>query len=360
MSHSRYKYRQTFIYEGRTYDFSANSKKELAEKIARKRIELEEGSKRLKPSQLNVRKWASECFEKYKGGLAPITYQSQWERCNKWILSSIGSMRVKDVKPLHCQKILNDMEGKATDTVRKVSQLMKWIFERAIQNDIIKDNPAKYVTLPKTKRATKRRAITNQERRYLLEVANKDNRFVFFLVMLYCGLRPSEVAGLKGKDIKKVSGENMLHVEGTKSKSAVRDVPIPDYLMKRLPVKPKFEYLFTNKRGDKLSKESRAKLWGACKRAMNIEMGCKVYRNEIIPPYRVAEDLVPYCLRHTYCTDLQKKKIDIRTAQYLMGHSDIKITANIYTHTDEETLLQVAKAIRKASETESKEAVFIG
>lgn len=44
------------------------------------------------------------------------------------------------------------------------------------------------------------------------------------------------------------------------------------------------------------------------------------------------EDLTAYCLRHTYCTNLQKQGVDIRTAQYLMGHSSIQMTAKIYTH----------------------------
>ena len=80
---------------------------------------------------------------------------------------------------------------------------------------------------------------------------------------------------------------------------------------------------------------------------MNISMGCKVYRSQLVPPYPLAEDFVPYCLRHTYCTDLQKKGVDIRIAQYLMGHADIKMTANIYTHIDENTVLNVADKLNK-------------
>ena len=68
---------------------------------------------------------------------------------------------------------------------------------------------------------------------------------------------------------------------------------------------------------------------------MNILLGAKTYRNKLLQDL-VADDLVPYCLRHTFCTDLQKAGIDLRTAQYLMGHADIKMTANIYTHVDTE------------------------
>ena len=73
-----------------------------------------------------------------------------------------------------------------------------------------------------------------------------------------------------------------------------------------------------------------------------------MYRNQLIAPYPLADDFVPYNLRHTYCTGLQKKGIDIRTAQYLMGHSDISLTANIYTHADNSTILEAAKLINIA------------
>ena len=72
---------------------------------------------------------------------------------------------------------------------------------------------------------------------------------------------------------------------------------------------------------------------------MNISMGCRMYRNALIPPFPLAEDFVPYDLRHTYCTDLQKAGVDIRVAQKLMGHSSIEVTANIYTHVDTDDII---------------------
>lgn len=66
-------------------------------------------------------------------------------------------------------------------------------------------------------------------------------------------------------------------------------------------------------------------------------MGATVYRNQIIRSV-VADDLTPYCLRHTFCTDLQKAGVPINVAKELMGHADISTTANIYTHKDMEVL----------------------
>ena len=58
--------------------------------------------------------------------------------------------------------------------------------------------------------------------------------------------------------------------------------------------------------------------------------------------YPFASDLVPYCLRHEYCTDLARKGVDIRIAQRLMGHATITMTANIYTNlTVDDTITSV-------------------
>ena len=59
----------------------------------------------------------------------------------------------------------------------------------------------------------------------------------------------------------------------------------------------------------------------------------------------VAPDFVPYCLRHTYCTDLQAKGVPLKTASYLMGRSDISVTANIYAHIIDETINEAAQLI---------------
>lgn len=72
-------------------------------------------------------------------------------------------------------------------------------------------------------------------------------------------------------------------------------------------------------------------MWRACKRAMDLELGAETVRNQI-QEHKVAADLTPYCLRHTFCTDLQAAGVPINVAKDLMGHSDIDITANIYTH----------------------------
>ena len=44
----------------------------------------------------------------------------------------------------------------------------------------------------------------------------------------------------------------------------------------------------------------------------------------------------PHVLRHTFCTNAQKRGLDIKSLQYIMGHSSISPTLNIYSHADYE------------------------
>ena len=46
--------------------------------------------------------------------------------------------------------------------------------------------------------------------------------------------------------------------------------------------------------------------------------------------------ITPHVCRHTYCTNMAKRMISPKTLQYLMGHSSIEVTMNVYTHLGED------------------------
>ena len=43
-------------------------------------------------------------------------------------------------------------------------------------------------------------------------------------------------------------------------------------------------------------------------------------------------NITPHVCRHTYCTNQARAGMSPKTLQYLMGHSDIEVTLNVYTH----------------------------
>ena len=83
---------------------------------------------------------------------------------------------------------------------------------------------------------------------------------------------------------------------------------------------------------------------------MEIEHGTKTFRNTLVDPF-LPDDLTPYCYRHTYCTDLQDAGVPLVVASRLMGHSDVKITARVYTHASKDSFNDALAKIEKRYDT---------
>lgn len=339
----KYNFTTAFSYEGKRYYVRADSQEELYMKKANKLRDLKE-KVIVYDSNVLVDKWADTAFDTYKRGIKGL--DDMKKRYKKYVSPYIGSRPIGSVRAVTCQEILNGCSGMSFSHCSKLRQELSFLFESAVDNRLIPFNPAKKLKLPDNEKNT-RRSITENERKHLLEVYKKDSSYLLFIIILKCGCRPEEAINLIGRDIDHKS--QLLHIRGTKTKNSDRYVPIPDELYSVIKgVKP-FEPISPNREGRKHSESSYNRLCAHLKRDMNISMGCKTYRNALIPPYPLAEDFVPYCLRHTYCTDLCKAGIDIRTAQKLMGHANISITADIYTHVDLNDIKKAGELLRAYS-----------
>ena len=61
-------------------------------------------------------------------------------------------------------------------------------------------------------------------------------------------------------------------------------------------------------------------------------------------------NITPHVCRHTYCSNMAKSGMNPKTLQYLMGHSDIAVTLNVYTHIG---LDDATEELRKLEEMEN-------
>lgn len=66
------------------------------------------------------------------------------------------------------------------------------------------------------------------------------------------------------------------------------------------------------------------------------DASAKGVRKDIIDKWKKMPEIHPYDLRHTYCSILYDAGVDVKTAQYLMGHATLEVTLKIYTHLTEE------------------------
>ena len=331
----------SFTYLNKRYYVKANTYEELCVKKADKLRELKK-EHIVYDSGVLLDEWADIALSTYKRNVKGL--DDIKKRYEKYVKPYIGSRPIGTIKAVECQSILNRCEGKSFSHCNKLKQELSFIFERAVDNQVIPFNPARNLRMPDCEKGS-RRSITEHERKHFEECYQNDGAYLLFMLMLQCGCRPTEAINLIGRDID--HEKKLLHIRGTKTKNSDRFVPIPDALFAAISGTKPFDPISPNRDGKKHSESSYNRLCAHLKRDMNISMGCKTYRNALIPPLPLADDFVPYCFRHTYCTDLCKSGVDVRTAQRLMGHANISITADIYTHIDMDDILKAGDKIQK-------------
>lgn len=373
--------------DGVKYWVQAYDEKELNRLKIKKRLEVEMKLNQealVGQGNMTVREWSKEWLGLHKDGKINSRYKRDIEgQLNNWILPVIGNKKLKDVKQKDLQEIMNRMEGKSKSYMNKVYLTVKGLMKQAWINHYIADATiTEGITMPTAKKTQQRRAITDEERRVILAVAKTFDGGIFYIIMLYGGLRPGEVAALRWKHIdfeKKLiyvrdalkSDDSIADAEDDyngKTNNATRDVFLSSSLEHELrelykKERPKSDDFVAHKRRSKghHTKTSMRTMWESFRLAMHIYMGGKTDRSiksyietkvseseddehasiskrkvnytvEVPIDDKVAKDLVPYDLRHTFCTDLRKKGIPIEEAKDLMGHADISLTAKIYSH----------------------------
>ena len=344
----------SFTFKGQRYWCRGLTLEEAIEKKLILKKQLEDGEVGI-TKDITVKRWATEWLNTYKKGNVSdkvfADYKSKFER---FLYPAVGNLKIGDVTDMHLQRIVNNLTFGKSNT-NKMVQLIKGIFRQARISRLIIFDPAEGIMTPKKKEGS-HRSITDTERKYILQLAETHKAGLLIRVLLYCGLRPGEAIALDWRDIDfkqgrinvtkaKESGSD--RIKEPKSKAGIRSVPVPPRLLADLKAAcgSPFEPVFTKQtKKERHTGSTLCSLWQNFKRELDILMGAKVYRNQIILSV-VASDLMLYCLRHTYGTDLQKAGVSINMAKYLMGHSDIGVTANIYTHTTEDMIDDAAEKI---------------
>lgn len=346
---AEYKYvRKTIRYGGKRYEVTGKTELEALEKLAELKSKLKRGELTV-GENMTVDAWYREWKALYKepSGITAKSLGMYDEKYYGYIKPRIGNMKLKDVRDVHLQRILNEQAGMSYSHVKKLLGVITQLFSRARKSHMIAYDPSEDLSIPDAPKGH-RRSITDEERSAILAVAETHPSGVWILTMLYTGMRPGETAALQWKDIDFKKNEIHVHaakesgsrnIKGPKTLAGVRDIPIHASLRPLLLEKKgdPFAPVFPTRENNFQNENSLRRLWSSFKRDLDIYMGATVYRNQITKSV-VADDLTPYCLRHTFCTDLQKKGIPINVAKELMGHADISTTANIYTHRDNELL----------------------
>ena len=241
--------------------------------------------------------------------------------------------------------------GLAYGTVNNFKAIMRPAFDMALDDNLIVRNPFDFSLSKIVKNtATEKRPISADEYSRLIIFAQNDARFykhVDELVLLYeTGLRVSELCGLTFADID--LEENVLRirqqvvksntqtrcVQSLKTKKSERIIPISpkakESILNLIINRPKVDEKEVDGYKDFLiiTRTGRPKLNTDIEEALRRLIA--VYNKE--HPDNPLPHITPHTFRHTFCSRMIMSGMNIRTVQYLMGHSSASVTLNVYTH----------------------------
>lgn len=333
----QYKYRHTETYHGTRIDVKAHTKRELDDKVIRKRAKIDRNTI---GADTTLQYFGERYLAAYKQHTVSKSAYQDLNYILRALIRGIGNKPLSQIRLIHLQEYLNSLANYSDSYIKKQYDLLCQLFHHAYRNGITPTDYSEDLIRPKGKTGVTGRSLTDRERSILLEVLNGHRGELFCKLVLYCGLRPSEVQALTWEDIDltdmTITVSKSMKRDGTvgppKTVSAYRVVPIPQHLRELLV---NFDRTSVELFSHNLT--WRRRMWDNVKREMNLAMGATTYRNKLTS-HPLADDFTLYNLRHTYCTDLEKAGVPINIASRLMGHSSISITSKVYTHASAEAL----------------------
>lgn len=264
-----------------------------------------------------------------------------------------SEVKIADVKTSDAKLFLIKMQsdGKGYSTVKSVRGVLRPAFQMAVDDDILNKNPFEFqLAGVVVNDSHTRTAITREQMRQFLKFVHDDNCYCKYYEVVYIlfhtGMRISEFCGLTLKDIdlknRIVNIDHQLQrtsdmqyvIESTKTNAGTRKLPITEEVAKcfqaiiedREPQQREkmidgyAGFLFYDKDNNPLV----AMHWEHRFNHM-VQRYNDIYRIQI-------PNITPHVCRHTYCSNMAKSGMNPKTLQYLMGHSDIGVTLNTYTH----------------------------
>ena len=131
------------------------------------------------PTETTVDEWFEFWIENIVGDLAPNTLRNYRERYTFNIHPVIGKMAIANVKPMHCKKVLLQMdETYAGSTIRQTYIAMGTMLKAALMNDLIIKHPMNGVRYTKPVRAKDDiKFLTREEQRIFLEAAKRSHNY---------------------------------------------------------------------------------------------------------------------------------------------------------------------------------------
>ena len=261
----------------------------------------------------------------------------------------IKKIRHSDAK-LFLIKLQKD-DGRSYSSIHSIRGVLRPAFAMAMEDDYIRKNPFDFELVKViVNDSVTREAITPDQMRMFLAFVKADKHYSKYYdamyILFHTGMRISEFVGLTVSDLDMKSrtirierqlqrkGDGTKYITSTKTNAGTRTLPMENdvyacfqrILASRKPpvVEPAIDgysgFLFF----DKDDRPMVAMHWEKYFQHA-VEKYNKIYKEEL-------PKITPHVCRHTYCSQKARSGMNPKTLQYLMGHSEISVTMDTYTH----------------------------
>lgn len=258
----------------------------------------------------------------------------------------IGNIKLSKLTPLNIQSLYSSLQNKGlgASTVRRAHSVLTNLLNQAVDWNIIPNNPARRVRLPK-REDIEMLCLSHDEAKRLLDACAYDRFGTLFEFMLATGVRPGEVRALKWADIDlssrrvqirrtvtkvKIDGKYIHKLGPVKSKKSRRSIPLPTELVESL-LQYRQQQIERFNSGNTLPDDQLI----FCNDNYGILDDRDLINRHFKPLLELANlprRLRLYDLRHTHATLLLKGGVNPKIVSERLGHASIAITLDTYSH----------------------------
>ena len=309
----------------------------------------------IEPTTITVKQWLDIWLRDYKKNTyRPSGYMTAVTYIDLHIAPKIGNIKLQDLRPETIQRVVNDWidEGLKATTALSIYAILSTALKQALENELIRKNPAAKTKLPKIEKPV-RRVFTVDEQERFLEVVKNHCRKEFYVLILATGLRIGEALSLTWDDIDFT--ENILSVNKSVTYGVARDYnnkrkdenkwefiigpPKTKTSYRTIPLLPGIVSMLKTLKGrqeSEIGNEYVRRNLVFC----NNETGNYLYKCSVNQTFKKclekagvdSKGFSIHCLRHTFATRGLENGIEMRVMQELLGHTSLKMTADLYTH----------------------------
>ena len=329
---------------------------------------------------MTVDAWFNRWLKDVVGNRAPNTLRNYRESYEHNVQPFIGSMLLRDVKPMDCQMILNAMEDDyAGSTIRQTYMTMGTFFKSAKDNGFIDRHPMDGVRYTKPVRAVDDiHFLTVDEQKRFLEAAKGSHNYAQYALILETGLRTGEMIGLTwdaidwekhtltvNKTLEYRHKQGVWRAGPPKTESSYRTIPLTDTAYDILrEIYDTREYrkeskdlstvltFMDRKTGQKRKLVMRDLVfinWRTGMPAKNSSYDTHLYK---LCDDAGIERFCMHALRHTYATRAIESGMQPKVLQKLLGHASITTTMNRYVHVTDDSMKKAVAQFAKAQEAQ--------